>query len=110
MPQKPSASSHDRQLNEKPSYSWATSTSLGRNEVRVQRCADWPSTCGSWVIVVWSQSVRSMIWVPTASNSTGFLGMSLATSTAETITATAPSHGTSQSYSPNGVVIIRAFR
>ena len=60
-------------------------------------CADWPSTCGSWVSVVWSQSVRSMICVPTASNSTGVRGMSLATSTADTMTAMAPSHGTSQS-------------
>ncbi len=74
MPQKPSASSQDRQLKLNPSYSSATSTSLGRNDVRVHRCADWPSTCGSWVSVVWSQSVRSMIWVPTASNSTGCLG------------------------------------
>jgi hypothetical protein len=51
-----------------------------------------------------------MIWVPTASNITGFRGMSLAASMAETITATAPSQGTSQSYRPNGVVIIRALR
>ena len=41
---------------------------------------------------------------------TGGFGRSRATSTAETITATAPSHGTSQSYSPNGVVISRALR
>jgi hypothetical protein len=31
-------------------------------------------------------------------------------SMAETITAMAPSHGTSQSYSPNGVEIKRALR
>ena len=35
--------------------------------VRVQRCADWPSTCGSWVSVSWSHETRSVIWVPTAS-------------------------------------------
>ena len=51
-----------------------------------------------------------MIWVPTASKHTGGFARSLAASTADTITATAPSHGTSQSYRPNGVVIIRADR
>ncbi len=52
MPQKPSASIQDRQLNVKPSYSSATSTSDGRSDVRVHRWAAWPSTCGSWVSVL----------------------------------------------------------
>lgn len=51
-----------------------------------------------------------MIWVPTASNRTGGLGRSAAVSMADTMTATAPSHGTSQSYKPNGVVMVRADR
>ena len=69
-----------------------------------------PSTCGSWVIVDWSHSMRSVICVPTASTSTGGCRRSPAVSRADTMTATAASHGTSQSYSPNGVVIMRADR
>ena len=63
-PQKPSASIHVMQLNVKPSYSRATSTSAGVSDVRVQRCVDWPITCGSWVTVSWSHERRSVICVP----------------------------------------------
>ena len=69
-----------------------------------------PCTSGSWSSTPWSQLMRSLIWVPTASRCTGVCFMSAARSLRDTMTATAPSHGTSQSYSPNGVVIMRAFR
>ena len=51
-----------------------------------------------------------MICVPTASTKTGGLGISRAASTADTMTAIAASQGTSQSYSPKGVVMGRALR
>ncbi len=110
IPQKPRPSIQDRQLIVNPSYSSATSTSDGRRLVRDHMCADWPSTCGSWVSVDCSHSSRSSTWVPAASKYTGGLGRSRAASTAETTTAVEASHGTSQSYSPNGLVIGRADR
>ena len=54
--------------------------------------------------------MRSVICVPTASTRTARFGRSPATETSETMTAIDASHGTSQSYSPNGVLIIRALR
>src|SRR4029078_12176573 len=99
--QNPSASSHETALNVNPSYSSATSTSAGRSDVRVQRCAAWPSTCGSWVSVSWSHEMRSVICVPTASTGMAGLGRSPATDASDTMTATDASHGTSQSYKPN---------
>ena len=65
--------------------------------VRVQRCAAWPMTWGSWVRVSWSHDTRSRICVPTASMRTAGWGRSSATDAAETMTAMDPSHGTSQS-------------
>ena len=65
--------------------------------MRVQRWADWPSTCGSWVIVPWSQETRSRICVPTASIRTAGFGRSPATDASDTTTAIDASHGTSQS-------------
>ena len=65
--------------------------------VRDQRCADWPSTCGSCVTVSWSQETRSVICVPTASIRIARFGRSAATDASETMTAIDASHGTSQS-------------
>ena len=78
--------------------------------MRVHRWADWPSTWGSWVTVSWSHEMRSVICVPTASTQTGGFGRSGATSAADTTTAIDASHGTSQSYRPNGLEIGRADR
>ena len=61
-------------------------------------------------MVLWSQATRSVIWVPTASTSTGALARSRAASMADTTTATQASAGTSQSKRPKGVVIMRADR
>src|SRR5207302_1248083 len=105
-PQKPSASSQVSALNVNPSYSSATSTSDCVSDVRLHRCAAGPKMLVRWVMVPWSHDWRSSTFVPTASTSTGVCRRSLAVSTADTTTATAPSHGTSQSYSPNGVLII----
>jgi hypothetical protein len=52
---------------------------------------------GSWVIVSWSQEIRSVIWVPTASTRTAGWGRSVATEASDTTTAIEPAHGTSQS-------------
>ena len=71
--------------------------SSGVSDVRVQRCVDGPITCGSWVTVSWSHDRRSVICVPAASMRIAGCGRSPATSAALTITAIAPSHGTSQS-------------
>ena len=64
---------------------------------------------GSCVIVPWSHERRSVTCVPTASTRTG-RGQVGAASAADTTSAIAPSHGTSQSKRPNGVLIIRASR
>ena len=84
--------------------------SVGREVGAGPQVAAGPVTSGSWSSMPWSQLMRSLIWVPTASRYTGFCFMSAARSLRETITATEPSQGTSQSYSPNGVVIMRAVR
>ena len=83
--------------------------SSGRRVVRVHTWAAGPRTCGSWLSTPWSHSMRSVIWVPTASTDTGW-GVSRAASTADTTTATAPSHRASQSSRPNGVLMVRAPR
>ena len=54
--------------------------------------------------------LRSVICVPTASTRTARCGRSTATDASDTTTAIEASHGTSQSYNPNGVVIGRAER
>ena len=97
MPQKPSASSHDRQLKVNPSYSSATSTSLGpqrRSRPQVRGLAQH----------LWFVGQRGLVPVDPFDDlgadgleQHGRLGHVRAASTAETMTAMAPSHGTSQS-------------
>ena len=84
-------------MNEKPSYISATSTSAGVRSVRPHSCA----LASRFAMVVrssnWSQLGRPRNAVPTASTWIGGFAKSATVSTCDTITAVAPSQGTSQS-------------
>ena len=73
------------------------SMSPGFRSVRVHRCAAGPPTNGSWSRVPWSQLTRSVICEPTAATCTAGCLMSAARSLRDTMIATEPSQGTSQS-------------